>query len=53
MGMSPGQKNVVVRVVLRHLERTLTDAEANVLRNRIYASLHRGGTHGWASLPSP
>jgi phenylalanyl-tRNA synthetase alpha chain len=28
--------------MLRHLERTLTDAEANELRDRIYAALHRG-----------
>jgi phenylalanyl-tRNA synthetase alpha chain len=30
-----------VRVVLRHLERTHTDEEANRLRDRIYAALHR------------
>lgn len=35
MGMTPGQKNVLVRVVLRRLERTLTDSEANQLRDRI------------------
>jgi phenylalanyl-tRNA synthetase alpha chain len=49
MGMTPGQKNVLVRVVLRHLERTLTDSEANELRDRIYAALHRGTAHEWAS----
>ncbi|MBO0714062.1 MAG: hypothetical protein J2P59_04865, partial [Acidimicrobiales bacterium] len=43
MGMTPGQKNVLVRVVLRQLDRTLTDSEANDLRDRIYAALHRGG----------
>jgi phenylalanyl-tRNA synthetase alpha chain len=48
MGMTPGQKNVLVRVVLRHLQRTLTDAEANQLRDRVYAALHRGGRHEWA-----
>lgn len=48
MGMAPGQKNVLVRVVLRHLERTLTDAEANGLRDRIYAALHRGTAHEWS-----
>jgi phenylalanyl-tRNA synthetase alpha chain len=52
MGMVPGQKNVLVRVVLRHLERTLTDAEANALRDRIYAALHRGTAHEWASPTS-
>jgi phenylalanyl-tRNA synthetase alpha chain len=48
MGMTPGQKNVLVRVVLRHLERTLTDAEANEMRDRIYVALHRGSRHEWA-----
>lgn len=49
MGMRPGQKNVLVTVVLRHLERTLTDGEANVLRDRIYAALHRGTAGEWAA----
>ncbi len=49
MGMAPGQKNVLVRVVLRNLERTLTDDEANALRDRIYTALHRGRAHEWAS----
>ena len=46
---SPTQKNVLVRVVLRHLDRTLTDDEANGLRDRIYAALHRGSAHQWAA----
>ena len=50
MGMSPQQKNVLVRVVLRHLEKTLADAEANELRDRIYAGLHRGSADEWAGL---
>jgi len=49
MGIAPGQKNVLVRVVLRPLERTLTDTEANELRDRIYAALHRGRAQEWAS----
>lgn len=49
MGMSAGHKNVLVRVVLRSLDRTLTDAEANVLRDRVYAALHRGARHEWSS----
>ena len=49
LGIVPGQKNVLVRVVLRHLERTLTDAEANQTRDRIYAALHRGRAHQWAA----
>lgn len=42
MGIALGQKNVLLRVVIRHLDRTLTDEEANRLRDRIYDALHRG-----------
>ena len=38
--ITSGQKNLLVRIVLRHLTRTLTDEEANVLRDRIYTALH-------------
>jgi phenylalanyl-tRNA synthetase alpha chain len=48
MGVRPGQKNVLVRVVLRDLDRTLTTADANALRDRIYAELHEGAAHEWA-----
>jgi phenylalanyl-tRNA synthetase alpha chain len=48
LGIVPGQKNVLLRVVLCDLERTLTDAEANALRDRIYAALHRGKVCEWA-----
>jgi phenylalanyl-tRNA synthetase alpha chain len=49
IGLAPGQTNLLVRVVLRDLERTLTAAEANALRDRIYAALHRGAVHQWAA----
>jgi phenylalanyl-tRNA synthetase alpha chain len=49
LGIGPQQKNVLVRVVLRHLERTLTDEEANRMRDRVYAALHRGTAHQWAA----
>jgi phenylalanyl-tRNA synthetase alpha chain len=51
LGLRPDQKNVLVRVVLRHLERTLTDEEANRMRDRVYAALHRGSVHQWAARP--
>jgi phenylalanyl-tRNA synthetase alpha chain len=51
LGIGPRQKNVLVRVVLRHLERTLTDEEANRMRDRVYAALHRGSAHQWAARP--
>jgi phenylalanyl-tRNA synthetase alpha chain len=47
--MAPGQVNLLVRVVLRDLDRTLTADEANDLRDRIYAVLHRGAVHQWAA----
>ena len=40
--LAPGQVNVLIRLVLQPLDRTLTDAEANRLRNRVYVALHRG-----------
>ena len=42
LGLREGQKNVLVRVVLRALDRTLTTAEANEIRDRIYVGLHEG-----------
>ena len=49
IGLGPDQKNLLVRVVLRDLDRTLTASEANLLRDRIYAALHRGTAHQWAA----
>ncbi|MET3921952.1 hypothetical protein [Arthrobacter sp. UYEF20] len=40
--MAPGQVNVLLRLVLQPLDRTLTDEEANRLRDRVYLALHRG-----------
>ncbi len=42
LGIVDGQVNALVRVVLRPLDRTLTDAEANALRDRVYIALHEG-----------
>jgi phenylalanyl-tRNA synthetase alpha chain len=53
LGARPGQRNLLVRVVLRHLERTLTDDEANALRDRVYAAIHQGARHQWAAQPDP
>lgn len=49
LGMDATQKNLLVRLSLRPFDRTLTDAEANELRDRVYAALHRGGVMTWAS----
>lgn len=49
MGLSPGQKNALVCVVLRALDRSLSHAECNILRDRIYRAVHQGARHEWAS----
>jgi phenylalanyl-tRNA synthetase alpha chain len=48
LGARPGQKNLLVRVVLRDLDQTLTSEAANVLRDRIYRALHQGTQYQWA-----
>jgi phenylalanyl-tRNA synthetase alpha chain len=40
--LEPGQRNVLVRLVLRPLDRTLTDVDANRLRDQVYSALHEG-----------
>jgi phenylalanyl-tRNA synthetase alpha chain len=52
LGARPEQDNLLVRVVLRGLDRTLTDREANVLRDRVYAAIHQGSAYQW-STPGP
>jgi phenylalanyl-tRNA synthetase alpha chain len=49
LGIAPRQKNVLLRLVIRDLERTLTSAEANELRDAVYAVLHEGSVRTWAS----
>ena len=51
LGLRAGQRNVLLRVVLRPVDRTLTDAEANELRDRVYAAVHEGTAHQWAVAP--
>jgi phenylalanyl-tRNA synthetase alpha chain len=48
LGAKPGQKNLLVRVVLRDLDKTLTNETANALRDRIYRALHQGTEYQWA-----
>jgi phenylalanyl-tRNA synthetase alpha chain len=48
LGMSVDQVNLLVRVVLRAVDRTLDDAEANELRDRVYAAIHQGTSYMWA-----
>lgn len=42
LGIMDDQMNVLMRVTLRHPTRTLTDDEANGLRDRLLVALHRG-----------
>jgi phenylalanyl-tRNA synthetase alpha chain len=42
LGIEPHQTNALVRLTLRPLDRTLTDAEANDLRNQVYLAIHDG-----------
>ena len=51
IGIEPGQKNVLVRIVIRDLARTLTSDEANRLRDAVYAALHEGSAWQWAAAP--
>jgi phenylalanyl-tRNA synthetase alpha chain len=53
MGLRPGQKNVLLRVVVRDLTRTLTAADANAIRDRIYAGLHEGSAYEWSEQAAP
>lgn len=53
LGARPDQRNALVRVVLRALDRTLTAVEANALRDRIYVAVHRGDRLQLAGDPRP
>lgn len=46
LGIRPGQDNVLLRIVLRPTDRTLTAGQANALRDRIYDALHEGAAGG-------
>jgi phenylalanyl-tRNA synthetase alpha chain len=40
LGIRPGQVNLLVRLILRPVDRTMTSDDANTLRERIYSALH-------------
>lgn len=42
LGARPGQQNVLLRIVLRDHTRTLSDGEANTIRDAIYTAIHQG-----------
>ena len=43
LGMTMEQQNVLLRLVLRAIDRSLTHSECNALRDRVHAALHHGG----------
>ena len=53
LGLAAGQHNVLVRITLRALDRTLTSEACNELRDRVYAALHEGTVYSWASGRPP
>jgi phenylalanyl-tRNA synthetase alpha chain len=53
LGMRTDQKNVLLRLTLRAVGRTLTDPEANRLRDEVYAALHEGSRADWACGTPP
>jgi len=42
LGCQPSQKNVLVRITLRHLEQSITNKEANHIYETIYAKVNKG-----------
>ena len=42
LGINKNQKNVLVRITLRHLERTLTNKEVNKIYTDIYPKINKG-----------
>ena len=52
LGISKGQKNILLRVVLRALDRTMTNEECNEYRDQIYLALHKGKVLSLASQKS-
>jgi phenylalanyl-tRNA synthetase alpha chain len=53
LGARAGQKNVLLRIVLRDPIRTLSDEEANTIRDRVYAAVHQGTAYQWAGPQPP
>lgn len=42
LGMSKAQQNILVRITLRHLERTITNSEADGIYKRVYKRINHG-----------
>lgn len=42
LGIGASQVNLLLRIILRPIDRTLTSDEANAIRNKIYLAVHEG-----------
>ncbi len=42
LGCQPFQKNVLVRITLRHLEHSITNKEANRMYEQMYKKINKG-----------
>jgi phenylalanyl-tRNA synthetase alpha chain len=51
LGIAPGQKNALLRITLRALDRSIGAEEGNQLRDEVYRALHRGTRWHWATRP--
>lgn len=49
LGLTVRQKNLLVSIIIRSLERTLSDDDANHIRDGIYSAIHQGSNHKWAT----
>jgi len=47
LGIRPDQKNLLIRVILRSPERSLTHEEANEMRNKMYRTVDQSVTGGY------
>ena len=47
LGIKAGQKNILVRIILRSPERSLHQEETNELRDKIYLAVDQSGTGGY------
>ena len=47
LGAKPNQDNILVRIILRHPDKTLTKKESAELYDKAYPLLHEGGTSGY------
>jgi phenylalanyl-tRNA synthetase alpha chain len=51
--MTTNQKNLLIRLVIRPFGLTMTDEDANRVRDRVYTAVHQGSAQQWSrDMPS-